>query len=225
MGFTAVWGQCSRDMTGTRVERRRGCWGAEGSVQCLQERHRFVAGRDVFWCLQTRRQHCGCEFTEAEHTLHIHVFFLLCLTECSSESDVCEVMTGLKLAGDRGLSFFLMARICRRALNAVRKHIYIMCTDCQSAGLNQQWLWFNISIPYALVCLSVQKHPKIHTTWEQMCNLIYFTNAKNNVNQSYLISVTTNDQKQWVSYFEKKKLDSVTDRNSRSLQMGQQLAW
>lgn len=33
------------------------------------------------------------------------------LTECSSESDVWAEMMGLKLAGDRGPSFFLMARI------------------------------------------------------------------------------------------------------------------
>lgn len=44
------------------------------------------------------------------------------LTECSSESDVWEVMTGLKLAGEMGLSFFLMARICSRALKAKGKH-------------------------------------------------------------------------------------------------------
>lgn len=42
----------------------------------------------------------------------------LTLTECSSESEVCEVMTGLKLLGVSGLNFFLMARICRRARNA-----------------------------------------------------------------------------------------------------------
>lgn len=33
------------------------------------------------------------------------------LTECSSESEVCEAMMGLKLVGERGPSFFLMARI------------------------------------------------------------------------------------------------------------------
>lgn len=52
--------------------------------------------------------------------MHIQQIFrgLFLLTECSSESDVCEVMTGLKLDGEMGLSFFLMARICSSALKA-----------------------------------------------------------------------------------------------------------
>lgn len=57
-------------------------------------------------------------------------------TECSSESDVCEVMTGLKLDGDKGLSFFLMARICSRALNAKIKTnkliIKLLCRQSNS---------------------------------------------------------------------------------------------
>lgn len=45
-----------------------------------------------------------------------------CRTELSSESDVCEVMTGLKLVGVKGLTFFLMALICSKALNAGKNH-------------------------------------------------------------------------------------------------------
>lgn len=55
--------------------------------------------------------------------MHIQQIFrgLFLLTECSSESDVWEVMTGLKLVGEMGLSFFLMARICSSALKAAGK--------------------------------------------------------------------------------------------------------
>ena len=43
------------------------------------------------------------------------------LTECSSESDVWDERIGLKLAGDRGPSFFLMARIWSSARKAVKR--------------------------------------------------------------------------------------------------------
>lgn len=43
------------------------------------------------------------------------------LTECSSESEVWDERIGLKLAGDRGPSFFLMARICSSARKAAKK--------------------------------------------------------------------------------------------------------
>lgn len=48
VGLAAVGGQHTRNMAGTGVERRghhRG--GVEGAVQRLQERHSFIAGRDV----------------------------------------------------------------------------------------------------------------------------------------------------------------------------------
>lgn len=43
------------------------------------------------------------------------------LTECSSESDVWDEMMGLKLVGDKGPSFFLMARIWSSARKAAKK--------------------------------------------------------------------------------------------------------
>ena len=43
------------------------------------------------------------------------------LTECSSESEVWDERIGLKLAGDRGPSFFLMARIWSSARKAAKK--------------------------------------------------------------------------------------------------------
>lgn len=86
-------------------------------------------------------------------------FSQLCLTECSSESDVCEVMTGLKLVGERGLSFFLMARICSRALNAKRKekfklrdlnNLYVSnnnnCTDNNIYTSGEKTLYFEPTI-------------------------------------------------------------------------------
>lgn len=53
--------------------------------------------------------------------LHGRQRFPAPLTECSSESDVWEEMMGLKLVGDKGPSFFLMARICSNARKAVGK--------------------------------------------------------------------------------------------------------
>lgn len=53
--------------------------------------------------------------------LHGRQRFPAPLTECSSESDVWEEMMGLKLVGDKGPSFFLMARICSSARKAVGK--------------------------------------------------------------------------------------------------------
>lgn len=63
------------------------------------------------------------------------------LTECSSESEVCEVMTGLKLLGEMGLNFFLMALICSRARNA------------EGAGNNKTY-WSNSDI-YSFIYSSI----------------------------------------------------------------------
>lgn len=120
--LAAVQGQHSGHVAGTGVERRRiQRGGGEGAVQGLQERHHLVSWRDVLRRLQTRRgKHWLAHWEWLLLTSSDCGFFLgqLRPTECSSESEVCEVMTGLKLEGDRGLSFFLMARICSRALNA-----------------------------------------------------------------------------------------------------------
>lgn len=105
VGFTAVRRQSSRNMTWARVERRSHRGGIERTVQRFQERHGLIPWGDVLRRLPTRTQSV-CEPTAAGDG-HVMCF----ITECSSESEVCDVMTGLKLVGDRGLSFFLMARI------------------------------------------------------------------------------------------------------------------
>lgn len=54
------------------------------------------------------------------------------LTECSSESDVWDEMMGLKLVGDRGPNFFLMARIWSSARKARRRKQNIRPSWCRS---------------------------------------------------------------------------------------------
>ena len=61
---------------------------------------------------------CVCVCVRVSVSLRACVCVCCGRTELSSESEVCDVMTGLKLLGDSGLSFFLMARICSSARNA-----------------------------------------------------------------------------------------------------------
>ena len=67
----------------------------------------------------------------------VHACVCGCGTELSSESEVWEVMTGLKLPGDSGLSFFLMARICSSARNAEHAHT----TTAQSHTERRRLVW------------------------------------------------------------------------------------
>lgn len=78
MRFTAVRGQRSRDVAGTRVERRRDHrGGVEGAIQRFKERHRFVAWRDVLRRLQTREDGTLVSLMGLGmiNILHIHFIF------------------------------------------------------------------------------------------------------------------------------------------------------
>lgn len=133
--LAAVGRQHSGDVAGTGVERRRGPrGGGQGAVQRLQQGHGLVARRDVLRRLQTTGSHAGHSGRKLLlFYMNSAYFCFLPLTECSSESDVCEVMTGLKLVGEMGLSFFLMARICSRARKAKRQDAAVV-----SAAASQQ---------------------------------------------------------------------------------------
>lgn len=62
--LAAVGGQHARNVAGTRVERRgRHRGGVEGAVQRLQERHGFVAGRDVLGRLGAGTLVSSCTFS------------------------------------------------------------------------------------------------------------------------------------------------------------------
>lgn len=73
--LSAVRRQRSRDVARARVEGRRSGWrGVQGPVQCLQQRHDFVAGRNVLWHLCTGEGHRRCNFTRVRCSVCYFVF-------------------------------------------------------------------------------------------------------------------------------------------------------